>query len=160
MSLTAASSRTETIPDRTLSASWEQVTAIIAAVDTTLGKWLVDNYNIGLTDYRAMLHLSRASNRELRITELANRVGLTQSSVTRLVGRMETKGLAFRDNCPDDGRGVFAVITDAGLKVVAEIREPYESKICELLGDAAKKYPQLNLADLDHSFQAISKLIF
>ena len=156
MSQTAA---TETIPARTLSASWEQVAAIVAAVDATLGKWLVDNYNIGLTEYRAVLHLSRTSDRELRITELANRVGLTQSSATRLVERMEAKGLAFRDTCPDDGRGVFAVITDAGLKVVAEIREPYETKICELLSDAAKQYPQLNLADLDQSFQTISKLI-
>ena len=106
-----------------------------------------------------MLHLGRTSDRELRITELANRVGLTQSSATRLVERMEAKGLAFRDACPDDGRGVFAVITDAGLKAVTEIREPYETMICELLSDAAKKYPQLNLVDLDQSFQAISKLI-
>ena len=150
---------TETIPARTLSASWAQVAAIVAAVDATLGKWLLDNYNIGLTEYRAVLHLSRTSDRELRITELANRVGLTQSSVTRLVERMEAKGLAFRDTCPDDGRGVFAVITDAGLKVVTEIHEPYETKICELLSDAAKKYPQLNLVDLDQSFQTISKLI-
>ena len=57
-----------TIPARTLSASWEQVAAIVAAVDATLGKWLVDNYNIGLTEYRAVLHLSRTSDRELRIT--------------------------------------------------------------------------------------------
>lgn len=149
----------ETPPARNLSASWAQVAAIVAAVDATLGKWLVDNYNIGLTEYRAVLHLSRTSDRELRITELANRVGLTQSSVTRLVGRMETKGLAFRDTCPDDGRGVFAVITDAGLDAVTEIREPYETKICELLSGAAKQYPQLDLVDLDQSFETISKLI-
>lgn len=145
-------------PVRNLSAAWAQVAAIVAAVDTTLGKWLVDNYGIGLTEYRAVLHLSRASDRELRITELAHRVGLTQSSVTRLVGRMESKDLAFRDTCPDDGRGVYAVITDGGLEAVANIREPYEAKICELLSDAAKQYPQLDLVDLDRSFEAISKL--
>lgn len=147
------------LPARNLSASWAQVAAIVAAVDATLDKWLADNYNIGLTEYRAVLHLSRASDRELRITELAKRVGLAQTSVTRLVGRLEDKGLAFRDTCPDDGRGVFAVLTDAGLDAVTEIREPYETKIRELLSDAGKQYPQLDLVDLDQSFEAISKLI-
>lgn len=146
-------------PARSLSAAWAQVAAIVAAVDATLGKWLVANYGIGLTEYRAVLHLSRASDRELRITELAHRVGLNQSSATRLVGRMETKGLAFRDTCPDDGRGVYAVITDGGLNAAAEIREPYEAKICELLSGAAEQYPQLDLVRLDRSFDAISGLI-
>ena len=146
-------------PARNLSTAWAQVTAIVAAVDATLGKWLVDNYGIGLTEYRAVLHLSRTSDRELRITELAHRVGLNQSSVTRLVGRMEDKELAFRDACPDDGRGVYAVITEKGLNSVAEIREPYEAKICELLSGAARQYPQLDLGDLDRSFETISKLV-
>lgn len=144
---------------RNPSAAWVQVAAIVAAVDAALGKWLVDNHNIGLTEYRAVLHLSRASDRELRITELAQRVGLNQSSVTRLVGRMEAKGLAVRDACPDDGRGVYAVITDRGLDAVAQIREPYEAKICELLQGASNQYPQLDLVDLDRSFETISKLI-
>lgn len=142
-----------------LSAAWSQVAAIAAAVDTTLGKWLVDNYGIGLTEYRAALHLSRASDRELRISELSQRVSLNQSSVTRLVGRMETKELAYRDTCPDDGRGVYAVITDSGLDTVAKIREPFEAKIRELLSGAAEQYPQLNLVDLDRSFEMINELI-
>lgn len=144
---------------RNLSAAWSQVAAVVAAIDATLGKWLVDHYGIGLADYRAMLHLSRESDRELRIHELAERVGLNRSSVTRLVERIEAKELAYRDTCPDDGRGVFAVITDEGLDVVREVREPYEAKICQLLENAAKEYPQLNLVDLDRSFERINDLI-
>lgn len=149
----------DTPPAHNLSAAWAQVAAIATAVDTTLGKWLIDQYGIGLTEYRAVLHLSRASDRELRISELAHKVGLNQSSVTRLVGRMEDKGLAVRDTCPDDGRGVYAVATEKGLTSVAEIREPYEAKIRELLSGAAKQYPQLDLANLDRSFETISQLI-
>ncbi|AXR75163.1 MarR family transcriptional regulator [Auritidibacter ignavus] len=152
------SEQAHTPPTRNLSAAWSQVVAIVAAVDATLGKWLVDTYGIGLTEYRAVLHLSRTAERELRIHELAQKVSLNSSSVTRLVGRMEDKGLAFRDTCPDDGRGVYAVITEKGLKSVEEIRDPYDAKISELLCDAAKQYPQLDLAGLDHSFEAISKL--
>jgi DNA-binding MarR family transcriptional regulator len=144
---------------RNLSATWAQVAAVVAAIDTTLGKWLMDHYGIGLTEYRAALHLSRASGRELRITELAHKVGLNQSSVTRLVGRMESKDLVVRETCPDDKRGVYAVITDQGLDAIKKIREPYEAKICELLQSAVKQYPQLDIVDLDHSFETIGKLI-
>lgn len=145
-------------PPRSISAAWAQVVAVVAAVDSTLSKWLSDKYGIGLTEYRAALHLSRASDRELRLTELANRIGLNQSSVTRLVGRMEAKELAYRDTCPDDGRGVYAVITERGLKTVGELREPYEAKIRELLQTATSKHPQLDLVGLDRSLDAISKV--
>lgn len=144
---------------RNLSAAWAQIAAVVNAVDATLGKWLVENYGIGLTEYRALLHLSRESNRELRISELAHRVRLNQSSVTRLVGRIESKQLVYRDTCPDDARGVFTVITDSGLDLVKEIQEPYEAKICELLQNAAREYPRLNLVGLDLSFNLINEVI-
>lgn len=149
----------EVTAGRNFSAAWSQVAAMVAAVDTTLGKWLMDTHGIGLTEYRAMLHLSKASDRELRINDLAQKVDLNQSSVTRLVGRLESKELAYRDTCPDDGRGVYAVITERGVEAVKEIREPYEAKICELLQNAAEQYPQLDLAGLDRAFKTISKFI-
>lgn len=144
---------------RTLSAAWAQIAAVVTAVEATLGKWLADNYGIGLTEYRALLHLSREPDRELRISELAHRVRLNQSSVTRLVARIESKQLVFRDPCPDDARGVFTVITDSGLDLVREIQEPYEAKICGLLQNAAREYPQLNLVGLDLSFNLINEVI-
>ena len=142
-----------------LSSAWSQVAAVVSAVDATLGKWLTDTHNIGLTDYHAVLHLSKASDRELRINELAQRVHLNQSSATRLVGRLEAKGLAFRDTCPDDRRGVYAVITDHGVDVVNTIRESYETKLGELLRNADQQHAHLNLVDLDGAFKTIRKLI-
>ena len=46
--------------------------------------------------------------------DLADKVGLGQSSITRLVGRLEAAGFAYKDLCPSDKRGVYAVITDEG----------------------------------------------
>lgn len=132
--------------------AWSQLALIVATVDGALGKWLAETHGIGLPEYRAALHLSRAPGRELRITELAQRIGLNQSSVTRLVGRMEAKGLAYRDVCPDDGRGVFAVITERGLGLAREVREPYEARLRELL---AERHPQLDLAGIERSLAVI-----
>lgn len=128
-----------------LSAAWAQVAAPVAAIDAALNRWLADRYRLGLTEYRAALHLSRALDRELRIAELAEKVGLNQSSATRLVGRMEAKGLVSRDTCPDDGRGVYAVITAAGLGLVAEIGGSYEGKLHDLLRSAATQRLKRNL---------------
>ncbi|MDE3723518.1 MarR family transcriptional regulator [Nocardiopsis sp. N85] len=144
---------------RGLSAAWSQVSALVGAMDATLGKWLMDTYGIGLADYRAVLHLSKAADRELRLNDLARKVGLNQSSVTRLVGRLEGKKLVFRDTCPDDGRGVYAVITDQGMDTVAVIREPYEAKIRELLRKTTEEYPDLDHGGLDRAFEVIGSLV-
>jgi DNA-binding MarR family transcriptional regulator len=46
--------------------------------------------------------------------ELAAHLGLNQSSISRLVERLERAELTIRDLCPDDKRGVYTVLTDKG----------------------------------------------
>ena len=142
-----------------LKTSWEQVVAAVSAIDASIGKWLTVQYNIGLTEYRALEHISASPTHELRITELAQKLGLNQSSVTRLVGRMEDKNLAFRDTCPDDARGIFAVITDHGLETVTHIQTAYEAKIQEILKDATQQFPHLEGPSLSSAFQKVGRLI-
>lgn len=142
-----------------LKTSWEQVVAAVSAIDTSIGKWLTAQHNIGLTEYRALEHISASPTHELRITELAQKLGLNQSSVTRLVGRMEDKNLAFRDTCPDDARGIFAVITDHGLETVTHIQTAYEAKIQEILKDATQQFPHLEGPSLCSAFQKVGRLI-
>ena len=113
--------------------SWATVVATVGRIETSLNLWLSQRHGLGLTDYRALALLSRASDPELRISDLAVRVGLNQSSTTRLVGRLELKGLVTRDTCPEDGRGVYAVITKAGLDLAHELATPYSEKLAGLL---------------------------
>jgi DNA-binding MarR family transcriptional regulator len=49
------------------------------------------------------------------MSELAERVLLSRSGLTRLVDRMEAEGLVRREACEDDARGLFTVLTDEGL---------------------------------------------
>lgn len=46
--------------------------------------------------------------------ELASQLGLNQSSVSRMVERLERGELTMRDLCPDDKRGVYTVLTAKG----------------------------------------------
>lgn len=129
------------------SSAWYRVAAFTSAVDANLDKWLGDNYRLGLTEYRALTFLSQALDKELRITVLAQRVGLTSTSTTRLVSRLEAKGHARRDVCEDDGRGVYAVIDEPGETLLREVRESFEARVRDLLSDPAKHFPHLD-ADL------------
>lgn len=144
---------------RDVSAAWTQITALAAAVDASSNKWLMENHNLGITEYRAILILSAQEDRELRITELASRLGISQSSATRLVERLERKNLALRDTCPDDGRGVYAVLTAHGVEVAGNVQQSYERMVGQLLKGAVEEYPQLNLANIGHSLAVIQDFL-
>lgn len=144
---------------RGVSSAWSQVAVFASAVDASLGGWLLDAYRIGLTEYSALAHLAQAPDKELRVNDLAQRVGLNQSSVTRLVSRLEAKNLTRRDTCPDDGRGVYAVITEQGEDLIREVRGPYEERVRELLGDVAAHYPQLEARQLSRALSDIGNLV-
>lgn len=151
--------RSGSTPIGDLSAAWSQVATLASAVDASLGKWLTDARGIGLTDYRALVYLSHASGKELRVADLAQRVGLNQSSATRLVSRLEARGLAYRDTCPDDGRGVYSVITEQGEILLREVAGAYEERVREVLGDIGTHCPQLDARQLARALRAVSSLV-
>ncbi|MFT2015873.1 MarR family winged helix-turn-helix transcriptional regulator [Streptomyces sp. 796.1] len=116
---------------------WGGVIALHARVEQRLSAVLQRQHGLGLSEYRALGHLTLATASGLRMQELAAKVGLNQSSTTRLAGRLFGAGFAFRDLCDDDKRGVYTVITDAGRARHAEARGTYEATLSAALADAA-----------------------
>ncbi|WP_067483633.1 MarR family winged helix-turn-helix transcriptional regulator [Actinomadura hibisca] len=121
---------------------WERLAALHVQVENRLGTALQRRHGLGLSEYRALGLLAEASDGELRMQELATRLGLNQSSVTRLVGRLDAAEFAFRDLCPDDRRGVYAVIKEAGRARWAEARRTYEETLGAALDEAAEGAPE------------------
>jgi DNA-binding MarR family transcriptional regulator len=68
-----------------------------------------------LAEYAALLQLAESPGRRLRMNQLADGIVLSRSGVTRLIDRLEADGLVARSQCPSDGRGAEAVLTDDGL---------------------------------------------
>ena len=64
------------------------------------------------------------------MAELADSVLLSRSGMTRLVDRLEREGLIVRDTCEYDGRGSFAVLTDAGEAAARRARGRRTSRAC------------------------------
>jgi DNA-binding MarR family transcriptional regulator len=122
---------------------WLRLIHAVANVEVELGKVLQDQHGLGLSDYRALEILSRSPNSELRMQELAAHLQLNQSSVSRMVERLERGGLTVRDLCPDDKRGVYAVLTDKGRAHFETAQPDYESALDAALkkhGDAEMQF--------------------
>ncbi|CAG6399084.1 MarR family winged helix-turn-helix transcriptional regulator [Streptomyces cocklensis] len=73
-----------------------------------------------LSEYMALVHLSEAQDRLMRMSELAAACDLSLSGMTRIVARLEQRGLVQRVRCEADGRGANAVLTEAGLQHLRE----------------------------------------
>ena len=77
---------------------------------------LLAEHQLPLASYDVLVQLVEAPDRRLRMTELAQRVLISRSGLTRLVDRLEREGLVRREACDDDARGLFAVLTEAGFQ--------------------------------------------
>src|SRR2546423_10591705 len=76
---------------------------------------LLAGQGMSLSDYRALMHLSEAPGRSLRMSDLASACALSLSGMSRIVSRLEAQGLVERERSSCDGRGLNAVLTGAGL---------------------------------------------
>ncbi|GAA2289066.1 MarR family transcriptional regulator [Nonomuraea roseoviolacea subsp. roseoviolacea] len=133
-------------PPSAVSSAWNHVLLLHARVENTLAVTLQRRHGIGLSEYRALGHLAASPAGELRMQELADKLGLNQSSVTRLVARLNAADFTYRDLCPDDRRGVYTVITEAGRARHAEASLTYEATLTSALEEAGQADPRLTAA--------------
>ena len=117
--------------------AWGRMLALHSRVEQELAKALQRRHGLGLSEYRALGRLIEAPGFCLRMQELADAIGLNQSSVSRLIGRLEDAGLTERDLCEKDRRGVYSLITEAGRKRHAEAAPTYQDILAAELDKAA-----------------------
>ncbi|MGZ8702252.1 MAG: MarR family winged helix-turn-helix transcriptional regulator [Gaiellaceae bacterium] len=86
---------------------------------------LVADHGLTINDYEALLHLSRAADGRMRRVDLAGRLILTASGVTRLLDGLEVAGLVERASCSSDRRVIYAVLTETGRTKLREASESH-----------------------------------
>ena len=69
---------------------------------------------MSVSDYGVLVQLSEAEGGRMRMSELADRLLLSPSGLTRRLDGLVHAGLVDRVRCPTDRRGAFAVLTEAG----------------------------------------------
>ena len=114
-------------------AAWRALDAAHAAVRAALECELKRQHDLSAVEYEVLDRLGECPRGKVRMQELAEGVHLTQSTCSRVVARLEDEGLACRNMCSDDRRGIFAALTEAGRERVAAAAPTYRRVIAATL---------------------------
>lgn len=119
---------------------------LLGRVEKQLDEALL-RHGLSLSEYRALCALSRLDSGDaMRMGELAARIGLKDSTVTRLVDRLEGRGLAERASAAGDGRAVAAGVTEAGRRQYAAASAAYRVALGAALDEALSNQYLADLA--------------
>jgi DNA-binding MarR family transcriptional regulator len=119
--------------------AWQALLHAHHRVTEALDGELREEHGLSMGAYDVLLRLARAPGRALRMSELAERVLLSPSGLTRLVDRLEARGLVERTSDPEDGRVALARLTGPGRALLLRaarthlrgIREHYTGRLTE-----------------------------
>ncbi|MED7925313.1 MarR family transcriptional regulator [Nonomuraea sp. LP-02] len=99
----------------------------------------LQEFSLSLNDYEILVNLSESQGRRMRMSDLADATIQSRSRLSHQISRMEAKGLVKREDCRDDRRGTFAVLTDEGWETiqrvapfhVASVREHFVDRLTD-----------------------------
>ncbi|MFC5749398.1 MarR family winged helix-turn-helix transcriptional regulator [Actinomadura rugatobispora] len=118
-----------TIPGGSLSAEelavWRAMLRAQARISRRLQADLLAEHDLALASYDVLTRLGESAGGRLRMNDLADRVLLSRSGLTRLVDRMQREGLVERESCASDARGLYAVLTPRGRAKLDEAGPTY-----------------------------------
>ncbi|MFI0720513.1 MarR family winged helix-turn-helix transcriptional regulator [Streptomyces sp. NPDC021224] len=121
--------------ERALEREWREILAIHARTACELDRELTQ-YGLCASDFEVLDVLAgdpEDGGCTFRVQELADRVHLSQSALSRLVARLEKEGLVDRGICSEDRRGVYVAITDSGRLRHAEARPGHRAVLERML---------------------------
>jgi DNA-binding MarR family transcriptional regulator len=101
-------------------AAWVRLLRSHAALVRLFNAQLVSEHGLTINDYEVLLLLSHADDARMRRTDLAERIQLTPSGVTRLLDGLQRAGLVEKAECASDRRVSYAVLTEAGRERLAD----------------------------------------
>jgi DNA-binding MarR family transcriptional regulator len=125
--------------------AWRAFLHAHAAVVRKLEHDLVTATGMPLGWYDVLLQLAEAPERRLRMADLADKVLLSRSGLTRLVDRLQAEGLVTREPYPGDARGLYTVLTPAGL---AKLRAAAPTHLAGVQAHWLSKFSDRELHDL------------
>jgi DNA-binding MarR family transcriptional regulator len=117
---------------------------LVAELDDELRR----HHGLPLTSFDVLAQLDFAPGGQLRMSELADAVLLSRSGLTRLVERLEAKGLLERRECTEDARGAYAVLTEQGRAQLSEARETHLAGVRRLFLERFEEDELETLGDL------------
>jgi DNA-binding MarR family transcriptional regulator len=115
-------------------AVWHDLVDRYARTMSALERALEQEHGLGVSEYEVLERLASPDKEQRRMQELADAVHLSQSALSRVVGRLEADGLVIRGMCAHDRRGIYACLTDAGRARYEAAKPTHRAVLAETLG--------------------------
>jgi DNA-binding MarR family transcriptional regulator len=96
-------------------------------------------HGLGLSDFATLYALADAPGGRLRRVDLARRLALTPSGVTRLLGPLERRGIVAREQSGNDARATYAVLTRSGKTLVKDATTTVTAIAESILGSLSER---------------------
>jgi len=122
---------------------WRTLAALHALIESALERDLSASVELSVIEYTVLDALSRQAGWHMRMQQLARAAALSPSATTRLVTRLEDRGLLTRILCADDRRGIYTELTPAGRSLYERARPIHDDALQRALADAADQ-PELS----------------
>lgn len=137
--------------------AWRRLLTVESLLRERLDRELESSHGISLGDYDVLVHLSEAPDRCLRMSELADRLLLSRSGLTRRLDGLVRDGWVVRKACADDRRGSLAELTDAGFEMLRAAASTHVRGVRRYLVDALE--PVGGMPALDRGLDAVERAL-
>lgn len=131
---------------------WRTLAALYGALDADLERALQRAHSLSVVEYTVLDALSRQDGWHMRMSQLARATALSSSATTRLVNRLEDRGLLRRILCAEDRRGIYTELTDSGRRLLQAARPTHDATLEAALAQA-RELPEL--APLVHALSEL-----
>lgn len=132
--------------------AWKALIDVTTGVMATLDGELRAEHGLSLGDYEVLVHISEAPDNSTRMTDLADRLKLSPSGITRRIDGLVRDGYVERRPCPSDRRGSNAVLTEKGL---LRLREAAPTHVRGVRSHFVDQLTERQLANLASALSAV-----
>lgn len=135
---------------------WRAYLQMQGQLAARLNRQLQADCGLSLADYEVLVHLTDTQDGRLRPFELARGLQWEQSRLSHHLNRMQNRGLVTRQECREDGRGAFVVLTAAGRRSIEAAAPGHVDTVRRLFFDGLTRDQVLILEQL--STQVLARL--
>ena len=132
---------TATAPGTPLAGTWRALSVLHGRIEARIEGALQAEHGLSAREFMLLDVLSGQHDGEgghLQMRQVADAVVLSQSATTRLVTRLEDRGLLSRYLCPTDRRGIYTDVTPAGRALLEAARPTHDTTLRSALDDTAR----------------------
>ncbi|WP_214411805.1 MarR family winged helix-turn-helix transcriptional regulator [Sphaerisporangium fuscum] len=121
---------------------WRTLAALHGLIESALERELQTGHELSVVEYTVLDALSRQDGWHMRMQQLARAAALSSSATTRLVNRLQDRGLLTRILCQDDRRGIYTELTPDGWELLNRARPAHDAVLVKALAEA-ERIPEL-----------------